>query len=98
MVSGGQLDQRLHTSTYPAYCATMKQVWVNAATCAVTRSTTSDAMFPTPVPRSAGLVDKRVAVNVEDHATARRGDYTGSTLPTPPRNDRRPAILQLAGS
>ena len=27
----------------------MKQVWVNAATCSVTRETTSGALLPTPV-------------------------------------------------
>ena len=38
-----------HTSTYPSYGATMKHVWVNAATWSVTRRTTSGALLPTLV-------------------------------------------------
>ena len=37
------------TSTYPSYGVTMKQVWVNCATCAWTRSATRAAAFPTDV-------------------------------------------------
>src|SRR5215475_2226484 len=38
-----------HTSTYPSYGVTMKQVWVNCATCSVTLVTTSSALLPTEV-------------------------------------------------
>src|SRR5215468_12152805 len=46
-----------HTATYPSYGVTMKQVWVNIATCSRTRSATLGALLPTettamPEPKS----------------------------------------------
>src|SRR3954452_24679866 len=73
-----------HTSTYPSYGVTMKQVWVNAAACSCTRETTDGAALPTvvtamPEPRSIR----------ELPSTSRRmpppaaSTKTGSVVPTP---------------
>jgi hypothetical protein len=48
-VPGVRRASSSQTSTYPSYGVTMKQVWVNWATCACTRSTTALAALPTEV-------------------------------------------------
>ena len=62
----------------------MKQVCVNAATCSVTRSTTSGALLPTlttamPLARSISELPSTSTITPPPAAAT----YTGSTLPTP---------------
>src|SRR5580693_3222926 len=45
-VPGVRRPSSSHTVTYSSYGVTMKQVWVNWATCALTRSTTRGAALP----------------------------------------------------
>ena len=73
-----------HTSTYPAYGVTMKQVWVKAATWSVTALTTAGAALPTETTAMPGTeVDQRVAVGVDDHAATGRLDEHGKRRADP---------------
>src|SRR5690606_4839556 len=69
---------------YPSYGATMKQVWVNCSTCALTASTTRGAELPTPVtampePRSIIELPSASTITPPPAATTE----TGNPTPTP---------------
>ena len=75
----------------------MKQVCVNAATCSVTRRTTSGALLPTlttamPLARSISELPSTSTITPPPAAAT----YTGSTLPTPDATAAPAPLVQLA--
>ena len=72
------------TSTYPSYGVTMKQVWVNCATCCCTRLTTASAALPTdatamPEPKSISELPSASSITPPPAAVMK----TGSVVETP---------------
>lgn len=72
------------TATYPSYGVTMKQVWVNSATCVRTASTTRGDELPIvvtamPEPRSMS----RLPSTSSTMPPPARATNTGRVTPTP---------------
>ena len=85
------------TSTYPSYGVTMKQVWVNCATCCCTRLTTASAALPTdvtamPEPKSISELPSASSITPPPAAVMK----TGSVVEMPRATVRVAALHQGA--